>query len=97
MSTSPCAMIAFIACWNTGPWVASIGVKLEQEWIQSKQRGHQHRPTVAVLDIRRVHEGVHQQSGCIDKHVPLLALDLFPCVIPGRIDEGPPFSALFTL
>jgi hypothetical protein len=40
---------------------------------------------------------VHQQALRIDKHVPLLALDLLARIVAGRIDAGPPFSALLTL
>jgi hypothetical protein len=44
-----------------------------------------------------MNDGVEQQAYCIDKNVPLLALDLFACIVPVRVNAGPPFSALFTL
>jgi hypothetical protein len=40
---------------------------------------------------------MHQQAFRIDENVPLLALDLFSCVVARRIDRSPPFSALLTL
>ena len=44
-----------------------------------------------------MNDGVEQQAYCIDKNVPLLALDLFTRIVPVRINARPPFSALFTL
>src|SRR6266404_4399916 len=41
--------------------------------------------------------GVEQQAYCVDKNVPLLALDLLARIVPVRINARPPFSALFTL
>jgi hypothetical protein len=44
-----------------------------------------------------MHHGVQQQTYRVDQDMPLDALDLLARIIPGRIDAGPPFSALFTL
>jgi hypothetical protein len=44
-----------------------------------------------------MHDRVHQEALRVDKNVPLLALDLLACIVTGRIDAGPPFSALLTL
>ena len=77
--------------------IAAIGANLQQERKQSKQRGH-HQPTaVAVLDIGRMDDRVHQQACRIDQDATLFAFDFFPRIIATRIDAGPPFSALFTL
>jgi hypothetical protein len=34
--------------------------------MQAKQCGHHQRPAVTILDIRRMHEGVEQQSLGVD-------------------------------
>jgi len=34
---------------------------------------------------------VEQQAYCIDKNVPLLALDLFARIVPVRVNAGPPY------
>src|SRR2546430_6910362 len=52
---------------------------------------------IAILDIGRMNNGVEQQAYCVDKNVPLLALDLLARIVPVRINARPPFSALFTL
>jgi hypothetical protein len=44
-----------------------------------------------------MNDGVQQQTQRIDENMPLLALDQFARIESGRIDVGPPFSALFTL
>ena len=67
------------------PLITAIGVELRQEWEGAKQGRHHQRAAVAVLNIRGVHEGVHQQALCIDEDVPLLALDFLACVIARRI------------
>jgi len=44
-----------------------------------------------------MHHGVQQQTDRVDQDMSLLAFDLLARIIPGRINAGPPFSALFTL
>ena len=44
-----------------------------------------------------MNDGVEQQAYCVDKNVPLLALDLLARIVPVRINARPSFSALFTL
>jgi hypothetical protein len=44
-----------------------------------------------------MHNGMQQKPYCVDKDVPLPALDLFARIIAVRVNPGPPFSALFTL
>lgn len=79
------------------PLVAAIGKQLVQEWILSEQRRDHQHPTVPILDIGRVNNGVQQQPYCIDKDMPLLAFGFLAGVIAVRVDAGPPFSALLTL
>ena len=42
--------------------VTSISKQLGQERIHPEQRGQQQHAAIAVLDIRRMHDGVQQQS-----------------------------------
>ena len=51
---------------------------------------------VAVLDVRRMDDGLHQQTLGIDQDVPLFALDFLPGIVTSSVRE-PPFSALLTL
>jgi len=44
-----------------------------------------------------MHHRMQYQTDRVDQDMTLLAFDLLARVIPGRIDAGPPFSALFTL
>ena len=76
--------------------ISAIGVELEKEGIEAEQGGHEEHATIAILDVRGMHDGVHQQALRVDENVPLLALDLLARIISMRIVR-PPFSALFTL
>jgi hypothetical protein len=38
-----------------------------------------------------MNDGVEQEAYCIDKNVPLLALDLFTRIVPVRINARPPY------
>ncbi len=79
------------------PLVTAIGIKLDQERIQSKHRAHQKHAAIAVLDVGRVHKGQQQQALGIYCNLALLAFDFLACIIARRVDRGPPFSALLTL
>jgi hypothetical protein len=68
-----------------------------QEWIGSEQGRHHQNPAVTVLDVRRMHDGVHQQALRVDQEVPLLAFDFLARIIAMGVDAAPPFSALLTL
>jgi hypothetical protein len=73
---------------------ACVSVELDQEREGAKQARHDERTAVAILDVGGMHESVHQQALRIDKDMSLLALDLLARIVAGRIDAGPPFSAL---
>jgi hypothetical protein len=88
---------AFHRALELRPLVTAVGVELDQEREGGEQARHQQRSAVAVLDVGGMHDRVHQQALRIDENVPLLALDLLARVVAGRIDAGPPFSALLTL
>ena len=77
--------------------ITAIRVELQKEWIHAEQGCHDECAAIAILNVGRVHNGVNQQALRIDENVPLLTLDLLSCVITGRINRTPPFSALFTL
>ena len=83
-------------CLELRPRVAAVGVELEQERLQAEQGGHQEHAAVAILDVGRMHDGMHQQALRVDQDVALLAPDLLAGVkaMPVR---APPFSALLTL
>jgi hypothetical protein len=77
--------------------ISAVGVEFQQEWVHAKQGGHHQNATIAILDIRRMHDCVEQQALGIYEDVALLTLDFLARIIPMRIDFGPPFSALLTL
>ena len=77
--------------------IAAVGVELQQKWVETEQRVHEHHTAIAVLNIRRMHDRRHQEALGIDQHMALLALDLLAGVIARRVNAGPPFSALLTL
>ena len=79
------------------PLVAAIGEKPTQEREQAEQRGENQHTAIAVLNVRRMNDGMEQETYRIDQDMPLLALDLLARIVAMRIDAGPPFSALFTL
>ena len=75
----------------------AIGIKLEQRGIKAKQAAHQQHPAIAVLDVCRMNDGLHQQALRIDQDMALLAFDFLAGIEARRVAAGPPFSALFTL
>jgi hypothetical protein len=77
--------------------IAAVGAELEQEWMQAEQRTHQQHAAVAVLDVRRMHDGVEQQALRVHQEMALLALDLLSRILTRRINATPPFSAPLTL
>jgi hypothetical protein len=48
------------------PLIAAVGIELQQEWIQAKQRGHHQHPAVSILDVCRMYKSVEQQALSID-------------------------------
>jgi len=62
-----------------------------------KQCRHDENASIAILNVGRMNDGVEQEAYCIDKNVPLLALDLLAASYPCGFNARPPFSALFTL
>ena len=85
------------ALLETRALVAAVGEYFAKKWKQSKQGRQQQKTAVAVLNVGRMDDGVHQQAFRIDHDMSLLALDLLAGIVTVRINAGPPFSALFTL
>ena len=77
--------------------IAAIGVELHQKRIHAEHGSHNERAAIPVLNVGGMHDGVDQQALRVDENVPLFALDLLSCIVTGRVDRAPPFSALFTL
>ena len=80
-----------------GSLIAAVGEQLFQKRKHPKQGRHDENAAIAILNIGRMDDGMKQQAQCVYKNMPLLTLDCFARIIVGRIDAGPPFSALFTL
>ena len=78
-------------------FISAIDEQLLQKREYPEQCRHDESASIAILDIGRMNNGVEQQAYCVDKNVPLLALDLLARIVPVRINARPPFSALFTL
>ena len=77
--------------------IGAVGEQLCQKGEQAEQGRQQYEATVAILDVGGGDHAVQEQALRVDENVPLLALDQFARIEAGRIDERPPFSALFTL
>ena len=91
MSSNLISMVEF------GSLIAAVGEQLFQKRKHPKQGRHDENAAIAILNIGRMDDGMKQQAQCVYKNMPLLTLDCFARIIAGRIDAGPPFSALFTL
>jgi hypothetical protein len=44
-----------------------------------------------------MHNGAQQQTFSVYQDMALLAFDLLTCIVAGRVNRDPPFSALLTL
>jgi hypothetical protein len=62
-----------------------------QKWKHAEQCRHDENASIAVLDVGRMNDSVEQETYCIDKNVPLLALDLLARIVAVRINARPPF------
>lgn len=77
--------------------VAAVGIELEQERMQAKERAHHQHAAVAVLEVGGMHQGMEQQTLRVYQDVALLALDLLARIKARRSNAAPPFSAPLTL
>ena len=64
--------------------VAAIGKEMPQPWIFILQGFGNQRPSVAILNISRMHHSLDQPSACIGDDMPLAALDAFACIVATR-------------
>ena len=62
-----------------------------------EQGRHDENAAIAILNVGRMDDGVEQKAQCVDKNVPLLALDLLARIVPVRINAGPLFRAFHAL
>ena len=79
------------------PLIASVSENALDKREQLSHRLQDKQAAVAVLNVGWVDDEVEHQAERVDNDVPLLAFDFLACVVAGRIDAGPPFSALLTL
>ncbi|MBB3884911.1 hypothetical protein GGR01_003782 [Acetobacter oeni] len=61
--------------------IATVGIELQQKWKQAEHRAHQHHAAIAILNIRRMDDGAHQQALRVYDDMTLLALDLLPGIV----------------
>jgi hypothetical protein len=59
--------------------------------------GEQPDAAIAILNTSGMNDRVQQQTLHVDENMSFLAFDQLACIVPVRINAGPPFSALFTL
>ena len=74
------------------PLISAIGVELQKEGIEAEHRRHQEHAAVTVLNIRAMHDGVHQEALRVDENMPLLAFDLLARIVPMRVVSPPHMS-----
>ena len=79
------------------PLIAAVGKQPFQERMHPEQSGKKQDAAVAVLEVGGMNDRVQQQPLRVYQDMALLPPDLLACVITGRVDRGPPFSALLTL
>jgi hypothetical protein len=71
--------------------LAAISEELLQERVKAEQACQNQQPAVAILDVGRMNNRMHQQTRGVDQNMPLLAADLLPRIIAFGIDAGPLF------
>jgi hypothetical protein len=73
------------------PLITAICEQLAHEGIEPEQGRDQQHTTIAILDVGRMHDGVHQQALGIDQNMPLLAVDFFACIVAMGSMQAPLF------
>src|SRR5674476_1177233 len=84
---------------SSKPLISAVGEKRLQKWKHAEQCRHDKNASIAILNVGRMNNGVEQEAYCIDKNVPLLALDLSATsslsllarIVPVRINARPPY------
>ena len=77
-------------------FVGAIGPDQVEPGKELAQAGKHEQSPVAVLDVRRMDDGVQDETLRVDDDVALTTLDLLARVITHRVDRDPPFSADLT-
>jgi hypothetical protein len=78
--------------------ISAVGEHRLQKWKHAEQRRHHENAAIAILNVGRMNDGVEQETYCVDKNVPLLALDLSATsslsllarIVAVRINARPP-------
>ena len=79
------------------PCVGAVSEQLAQERELSEQGRQQEDAAVVILNIGGSDQRLQHQTQSIDEKVTLPPLDQLTGIKAVRVDEGGPFSALFTL
>ena len=77
--------------------IPSIGNSLLERWKALAGDFQKRRDGVTILYVTRRDYDVDQKAECVDRRMPLFALNFLARVISSRINLWPPFSALFTV
>jgi hypothetical protein len=67
------AVARFRKFWSL---ISAVGEQRLQKWKHAEQCRHHENAAIAILNVGRMNDGVEQETYCVDKNVPLLALDL---------------------
>ena len=70
--------------------ISAVGEQRLQKWKHAEQCRHHENASIAILDVGRMNDSVEQETYCVDKNVPLLALDLLARIVAVRINARPP-------
>src|SRR4249920_2051811 len=73
------------------PLIPAVGEERLQKWKHAEQCRHDENASIAILDVGRMNDSVEQETYCVDKNVPLLALDLLARIVAVRINARPPY------
>jgi hypothetical protein len=78
--------------------ISAVDEQRLQKWKHAEQCRHHENASIAILDVGRMNDSVEQETYCVDKNVPLLALDLSATsslsllarIVAVRINARPP-------
>src|SRR5437868_10724512 len=75
--------------------ISAVGEQRLKKWKHAEQCRHHENASIAILNVGRMNDGVEKETYCVDKNVPLLALDLLSRIVAVRINARPPFFCAF--
>jgi hypothetical protein len=70
------------------PLIAGVGIELQQERKQTKERAYQQHAAIPILNVRRVDQRGQQEALGINQDLPLLHLDFLICITPIRVSPS---------